>query len=54
MADEKMIRVRLVRARWDETGQRIDAGTELVIPATAALEGVELGLLETVKPEKKG
>ena len=52
MADEKQVKVRIKRDYWDENGVRVPAGTELLIPISAALEGVEGGVLETVKDEK--
>ena len=49
---EKTVRVRLLRARWDENSQRIDAGTETDLPYPVAIEAIEQGLVETVKPKK--
>lgn len=51
MADT-MVKVRIKRDYWDDKGVRIVAGTEVEIPITAALEGVESGALETVKADK--
>ena len=50
--EEKTVRVRLLRARWDDNGQRMDAGTELDLPYPAAIEAIEKGLVETVKAIK--
>ena len=53
MADEKQVKVRIMRDFWDDKGERVRAGTETVVPISAALEGVESGIFETVKEPKK-
>jgi hypothetical protein len=52
MADEKQIKVRIKRDYWDADGKRVAAGTEVEVPISAALSGVEAGILETVKDDK--
>lgn len=52
MAEEKLVKVRIKRDYWDADGKRIPAGTEVEVAISAALEGVENGILETVKDEK--
>jgi hypothetical protein len=51
MADkkEKLVRCRILRDRWDEDGKRHPKGTEVDVPAEAAMDGMESGALERVK-----
>lgn len=49
MADEKMIKCRILRDRWDEDGVRHPKGTEVSVPVEAAMDGIESGTLERVK-----
>lgn len=48
MAD-KMIKCVILRDTWDGDGKRHRAGSEVELPADAAMDGVENGTLSRVK-----
>lgn len=54
-AEEKsgLIKCVILRDTWDEDGKRHPAGSEVELPAEAAMDGVEAGTLSRVKVAKK-
>lgn len=52
MADKK-IKCVILRDRWDENGKRYPKGTEVMLDAEAAMDGVEAGVIARVKDAKK-
>lgn len=44
-----LIKCVILRDTWDEDGNRHKAGTEVNLPAEAAIDGVENGVLSRVK-----
>lgn len=50
---EKTIKCVILRDYWDDKGQRQPAGKEIDVPAEAAMDGVEVGILSRVKAATK-
>lgn len=50
---EKLIKCMVMRDYWNESGERIAAGSVVELPAEAAMDGVEIGALSRVKDAKK-
>jgi hypothetical protein len=48
------IHVKLVRAVWDEKGERLDEGTVLEMTKDEAFEKIESGAMIRAKPEEVG
>jgi len=48
-----MIKCMVMRDYWDESGERILAGSVVELPAEEAMDGVEIGALSRVKDAKK-
>ena len=53
MANDKLVKVTILRDFWDAEGIRQIAGSVVDIPAEAAMDGIESGMLSRVKAEKK-
>lgn len=52
MSDKK-IKCIILRDSWDEDGNRHRKGTEVMLDAEAAMDGIESGILSRVKAPKK-
>lgn len=52
MAD-KLVKCRILRDFWDNDGLRHRAGKVVDVPSEAAMDGLEDGVLERVKADKK-
>lgn len=50
---EKTVTCKLKRDRWDEKGIRHKKGAIVELPAEAAMDAVEAGLVSRVKADKK-
>lgn len=53
MAEQKMIKCVVLRDYWDENEVRVPAGTEILVAADQAMDGVEAGSLARVKEDGK-
>lgn len=52
MANEKLVKVKILRDYWDDDGIRHRSGTEIEVPSESAMDGIESGMLERVKAVK--